>query len=153
MHYVGWRNGKQKQKLRFVRKMEESSSHLGFPISWLLFNLQVLFPHLNFSDSGADCCRAVRTSGLQKSGNKESVFYFFCRSRIDFIYMCLIFKILLLLPLCESQSISIILSSVFLMGTSILATDVLCQDVEDFQKFQFPEYPYYIPIQIQHKEA
>lgn len=57
-----------------------------------------------------------------------------------------------MLPLCESQNISIILSSVFLMGASILMTDnILCQDVKDFT--EFPEYPYYIPIQIQHKEG
>ena len=48
-------------------------------------NLQALFVHPNFSDSGANCCHATRTSAWQKSGNKGM---FFCRSRMDFIHMC-----------------------------------------------------------------
>lgn len=33
------------------------------------FNLSPL-THLNFSDSGTDCCRVTRTSKWQKSGNE-----------------------------------------------------------------------------------
>ena len=56
---------------------------LGFPQPQLL-NSQLLFTHL-ISDLGADCCHVKSTSGWQTPDNEGLIF---CRSRMDFIYMC-----------------------------------------------------------------
>lgn len=49
---------------------EKTNSCLGFSIALTIFNLKLLFTHLNVSDSGTDCCHFTKTSGWQKSGNE-----------------------------------------------------------------------------------
>lgn len=56
---VGERMQKQKSEF-FPRKPRRTKWQ-----PWASFNLQLLFTHFNFSDSAADCCYVIRTSGWQ----------------------------------------------------------------------------------------
>lgn len=68
--------GMQKtEKWGLAWSWEEPSGLIGFPIALTIhWVYKCLFAHLNFSESGADCCHVTKTAGWQKSCREESYF-------------------------------------------------------------------------------
>lgn len=131
-HYAGCMNAKTENGVC------HRLSWISHNSNWS-FNVQPLCLHLSFSDVGADCCHGTRASRRLKSGTEGS---FFCRSRIDFIHICHSLYRFCGCCFClkANQGISLILRFSPLMWASVLMTDILCQDISDFQIFtQFLE--------------
>ena len=87
-----------------------------------LLNLQLLFTHLHFFDSWADCCHVIRTSGWQKSSNVS----FFAEADLT-LYTCvtvLIDSVAAVFAGKPARAFSWRSGSVLLLWASILTKEI-----------------------------